>query len=168
MTKDKWKKKEKKKKSEGSESTTNSSISTAGITAIVEQLRNQRNRSSTKSNYYRIWKFFNKFVIRLDVKPKNWGDRLVLFVGYLIENDKKSSTIKSYVSAIRAVLKQNNIKLIENNYLITSLTKACRFKNDQVSTRLPIRRNLLELMIDSMVNVFQQDKVCKKYLIKMY
>ena len=127
-----------------SESTT---LSTHEIENIVDRLRNQRHRGCTQRNYYAIWKLFNKFFIRLDRKPPTLGERLTLFVAYLIENKKQSGTVKSYVSAIRAVLQINNIKFQEDEFLLTSLTKACKLNNDTVKTHLPIRKGLLHILL---------------------
>ena len=55
-------------------------------------------------NYYGIWKTFNQFIVRLDFKPTNWEDRITLFAGHLIHLGRKSNTVKSYISAIKAVL----------------------------------------------------------------
>ena len=44
------------------------------------------------------------FFVRLDSKPECWEDRLILYIGFLIEKNRRSSTIKSYISAIKAVL----------------------------------------------------------------
>ena len=89
----------------------------------------------------------NEFVIRLDRKPPTWEERMVLYVGYLITQNKKSTTIRSYISAIRSVLRDDDVSLNEDKYLLTSLTKACRLKNDQVRTRLPIQQGVLEVLI---------------------
>ena len=97
-------------------------LSTKGLKLIVERLRVQCHRGSTRKSYYAVWKNFNKFILSLDKRPKKWEDRIVLYVGYLISKGKQSSTIKSYLSAIRAVLKQDKVKLNEDEYLLTSLT----------------------------------------------
>ena len=96
-------------------------------------------RDSTRNNYYAVWRSFNEFYIKLDVKPTSWEDRLILFIGHLIQRNLKSSTIKSYISAIKAVLKQDGIMLNENRCLITSLTRACKLRNDMVKARFPIK-----------------------------
>ena len=85
-----------------------------------------RHRCSTKTSYYGTWKQFNEFFIRLDHKPKSLEDRLVLFVAYLIENKRKSSTIRSYISAIRAVLANDGVTLNDDKVLLMSLTQACK------------------------------------------
>ena len=84
-----------------------STISTIKIKNIVDRLRTERCRDSTQQMYYRIWKLFNQFFIRLDSKPDTWEDRLVLFTGFLIENKLKSNTIRSYLLAIKGVLYEN-------------------------------------------------------------
>ena len=96
-----WRQQRKLNKSKSSDS---SLISTAYIEDIVEKLSMEKHRDSTRETYHCIWKQFNKFFIRLDAKPCNWEDRLVLFTAYLVENKLKSSSIKSYISAIRSVL----------------------------------------------------------------
>ena len=132
------------------ESTTTSdttTISTAKISCIVEQLKLDRHRSSTKAQYYSVWKLFNQFFIKLDHKPLSWEDRLTLFVGHLVQTKKKSTTIKSYISAIKAVLFNGNIQLREDRSLLNSLTRACRLKYDKVKTRLPIKKSTLRLIL---------------------
>ena len=69
----------------------------------------------TQQNYYGIWKNFNRFFLRLDVKPNAWEERLKLYVGYLVGCNKQSMTIKSYISAIKAVLYGVGIELNEDH-----------------------------------------------------
>ena len=128
-------------------STTSSQISTAEIKNIIECLRYQQYRDTTKKNYYTIWKIFSNFFIKLDQKPMEWADRLTLFVGYLIENRHQSSTVKCYILAIKAVLKDCDIEVRQDQYLLSSLTRACRLCNDQVRTRLPIQKGLLGIIL---------------------
>ena len=132
---------------------------------LVDKLRHQCNRSSTRANYYSIWKKFNQFFIRLDSKPETWEEHLTLFVGFLIDNKKKSTTINSYISAIKSVLKEDGADINEDRILLNSLTKACRYKNDTVLTRLPIRKNLLHLMLDTIEYVHRSQQ---PFLITLY
>ena len=118
-------------------------ISTVALETIVENLRYHKHRGSTKVNYYTVWLQFNQFFVKLDKKPKTWENRVTLFVGYLINDNKKSSTIKCYVSAIKAVLQYVKVDLKLDVALLSSLTKACQLSNDTVRTRLPIRYDLL-------------------------
>ena len=134
---------------------------------MIQKLRLQRNRESTKRIYYSVWKKFNEFFVRLDVKPDTWEERLILFVGYLVETKKKSSTIKSYISAIKAVLRDDGVEVNENKYLLASLTKACRYINDTVRTRLPIGKSFLNILTNKINHVFsvQQNQ---PYLASLY
>ena len=104
-------------------------------------------RQSTKKNYYTIWKSFNEFYLKLDRKPDTWEHRINLFAAHLIHNNRKAATVKSYISAIKAVLSDINIVVNEDKYLLQSLTKACKLQNDQVTIRLPIHKDMLNLVL---------------------
>ena len=143
-----------------------SSISTKNLEIYVTKLKNNRNRESTKRNYYTVWRTFNEFFIKLDRKPKSWEDRLILFVGYLISRNRKSSTIKSYVSAIKSVLAQDGVFLSEDRFLLTSLTKACKLVNDKVRTRLPIQKGMLNIIIKNCQEFY--NKRSQPYLATLY
>ena len=108
-----------------------STISTTEMEDIVEKISSQAHRKSTKQNYLLVWRSFNKFYLCLDKKPGNWEDRLILFVGYLIQNKRKSTTIKSYISAIRAMVREVKVILNEDTFLIKSLTRACHLSVDK-------------------------------------
>ena len=124
-----------------------------------------RHRSSTKKNYYADRKLFNQFFIRLDKKPNSWEDPIILFTGYLIDNGCKSTTVKSYISAIKSVLQDDHIEVSEDRCLLNSLTKACHFQNNHIWTRLPIRKNLLHLILQKVSMVFRSEHV---YLVLLY
>ena len=122
-----------------SKSSDASTISTMAVEQLIEKLRAEHNRDSTKKNYFGIWRNFNEFFIKLNTKPHTWEERLTLFVGYLVQKQLKASTIRSYISGIKAVLRQDGYEINEDQYLLTSLTKARRLVNDQhVRTRLPL------------------------------
>ena len=143
---------------------TNSTISTKEIQEVIERMRNNQHRGSTKKNYHSIWKTFNQFILKLDHKPRNWEQRIILFVGYLIQQKHQSSTIRSYVSAIEAVLNYGNIKIREDVYLLSSLTKACWLVNDRVKTSLPIHKGILHLILIELKRMYQD----QPYLRIMY
>ena len=113
-----------------------------------------QHRESTSKNYLSIWRQFNKFYIALDKKPTLWEDRTTLFIGYLIDKGKQSSTIKSYVSAIKKTLIMNGYNWDDSIVLVRSLAKACRIINDKVRTRLPIRCSLLELILFEVERIY--------------
>ena len=121
---------------------------------ILENLKYAKNRENTKNNYLGIWRNFNDFVIRLDRKPDSWEDRTSLFLGFLIENGAKSATIKSYKSAIKSILVTDGYNWNDDKILLSSLTRACRLKNDVVKTRLPIKKNLLDLIMFEIQRLF--------------
>ena len=110
-------------------------------------MRNQRHLDSTRQNNYTVWKLFNQFCLRLDSKPISWEQRLTLFVGYLVQQHRKSSTVKSYISAIRTVLLQDGFELNEERYLLTSLTTACKYVSDSFRVQLPIKKGMLNILI---------------------
>ena len=114
--------------------------------------------------YYSVWKNFNSFFIKLDEKPKSWEDRLLLYVGYLVNEKKKSTTIKSYISAVKEVLADDGIFMCENRYLLNSLTQACRIVNDAVRMRLPLQKGLFELLLEDIEQIWDS----QLYLIALY
>ena len=77
---------------------------------------------------------FNEFFLKLDEKPNTWSERLNLFVAYLADSNKKSTTIKSYASAIKAILFQAGIDLDEDRLTINSVAKACKLHKDKYKT----------------------------------
>ena len=87
------------------------------------------------------------FLSELDDKPITWEDRLTLFVGYLIKEKRKSTTVCSYISAIKAVLLDEKIELNEDRCLLTSLTRACKLNNDVMRLKLPIQKDMLKSLV---------------------
>ena len=148
-----------------SECSSTSTISTAALKRVIENLKNQQHRQSTKNNYYNIWKSFNKFFLRLDVKPNTWEKHLTLYVGHLVHSKRKSTTIKCYISAIKAVLGYAGIKLKLDDALLSALTQACKIKNDTIHTRLPITRCVLHLILNNLANTFTSPQ---PYLVSLF
>ena len=114
---------------------------------IVESLSTQQHRNSTKSVYIGVWRSFNKFLIRLDEKPRTWEERVTLYVGYLVKKGMQSATIRSYISGIKAVIQEDGYEWSDKNAKLLALTKNCRLHNDLVKNRLPIQNGLLELIL---------------------
>ena len=114
-----------------------------------------------------VWKKFNNFYVSLDRRPRKWEDRIVLFTAQLIRENKQSSTVKSYISAIKGVLGDLNIAINENSYLLRSLIRACKLTNDTYRLRLPIQRDVLNLILKTTRKHFMdqgQVYLCKLYL----
>ena len=104
-----------------------------GIEDIIEELRLHQHRSSTRMNYYCVWRKFNEFYVRLDKKPRAWEQRILLFA--------------AHISAIRAVLNSIDIKISEDTCLLNSLIRACKLTNDTVRIRMPIRKEVLNMVL---------------------
>ena len=75
------------------------------------------------------------------------GRQVSDFCGTLTETGRQSSTVKSYVSAIKSVLTQDGYNWSDDRARLTALTKACKLKNDKLKIRLPIKLGLLEMLL---------------------
>ena len=142
------------KKLESDSTSMSSIISTSEIQAIIEQLQSEQHRGSTRKSYLAVWKIFNEFFVRLDRKPIAWADRITLFVGYLVNSNKKSSTVRSYISAIKAALSYIGVEVNENKVLIGALTKACKLKNDKIQVKILIRKSFLHTLVKKVDELF--------------
>ena len=89
---------------------------------------------------------------------------MILFIGHLISEGKKSTTIRSYVSAIKAILQVEGFKIQEDTYLLNALTKACKLHDDIVMTRLPIRLGMLRVIL----KIVGQEYDTQPYLRSLY
>ena len=128
-------------------SSSSSKISSSHMLGILENLKQQCNRRSTYQTYHRIWQSFNKFLIRLDSMPRSWEDRAMLFCAHLIDSGHQLSTVKSYVSAIKSMVSLVNCRWNDDKILLTSITRACKLRNDRVKCRFPIHISLLEQIL---------------------
>ena len=132
----------------------------------MDQLKDDRIRDTTKKIYFKIWRYFNEFFIKLDVKPETWEQRLTLFVRFLIKRRWKSTTIKSYISAFKVILYNIGVELNPDQYLLASLTCACRIKHDRIHVKVPICRKLLNWILDRCTTYFKRQQ--QIYLGKLY
>ena len=132
---------------------------------LLEQLKQEGHRNTTSNGYHKIWKKFNEFIIQLDRIPKSWEDRTALYCAYCIGiKQLKSSTVRSYVSAIKSVLSKDGYEFSDGKVLLSSLTKSCKLKNDRVKTRLPIQLGLLDLILFQIRHKYDQ----QPYLEALY
>ena len=74
--------------------------------------------------------------------------------------------MKSYILAIKAVLAEINVKVNENKCLLSSLTGARRLTNDSVRIRLPIQKDLLNLLLRITKDFFNGNG--QPYLASLY
>ena len=115
---------------------------------MLERLKSEQFKPSTGDNYYGIWKNFNKFVIKLDVIPDSWEKKLNLYCAHLVFDKKlQSSTVRSYVTAIKQVLSIDGYRWNHKQFLLATFTRHCRLKNDRLFNRLPFTRGVVELML---------------------
>ena len=124
-----------------------SKISTAELTLVLDDLKNHSIQQGMKENYHLIWQNFNRFVIQLDRIPSTWEEKTSLYCAFLVTEGRQSATIKSYVSAIKHKLTTDGYIWNDKLVLLSTITKACKLKNDIVLTRLPIGEKLVDIII---------------------
>ena len=130
----------------------------------MESLINNSVRPSTANNYQTIWRHFNRFLIRLDYMPPDWEHRVALFCAFLVQKGNQSATIRSYVSAIKTILKADKYEWNDQKVLLGSLARACKLSNDTLKCRLPIQKGLLELILFEIQRIYpKQPYLCKLY-----
>ena len=123
-------------------------LSTEHLRNILDKLRNQKHKSSTRKMHYGVWRKLNEFLVKLDYIPPAWEDKIALYCAYLVSvKNVQSSTLKSYLSAIKSVLADDGFIWEQDKVLLSSLIRSCKYENDTLKNRLPIRRNLLELIL---------------------
>ena len=89
---------------------------------------------------------------------------MILFAGFLANNGKKAATIRSYMSAIKAVLQDNDVIVNEDRFLLNAITRGCRLNNDKVLIRLPIQKGLLRILVGKLPKLFDK----QPYLEALY
>ena len=70
----------------------------------MNRLLLKQTRDSTNRMYMGVRRQFNTFLISLDRMPASWEDRTMLFVTNLVDKGMQSSSVKSYVSAVKRIL----------------------------------------------------------------
>lgn len=114
-----------------------------------------RHRRSTRLKYHEIWTAFNKFLIKFDRMPMTWEDRIYVYIAHLVDNKKSVKTVKSYLSAIRQILKSDGVELHEDKDLLSSLLTTCKLRNKSLYIRMPIRFKLLKAILDHTDKTFR-------------
>lgn len=71
---------------------------------IVDKITNDDVSQATKEAYHAVWRNFNHFLLCFDDFPTSWEDKMVLYATFLADIGSASSTVASYMSAIRYVL----------------------------------------------------------------
>ena len=153
---------------ESSRSSQSSKISVEYVSNVLERLKNKQIRETTSENYLSVWRNLNRFIINLNYKEKlSWEEKTALFGAYLVDGGVQSSTLKSYFSAIKHILKMDGYCWNENKVLLSSSVKGCRLENDTVKIRLPIQKSLLEMLLFE-IERFYGDNNQQPYLELLY
>ena len=66
------------------------------------------------------------------------------------------------------MLKIDGVKLHEDYFLVTSLTKACKLTNDRVHVRLPIHKGLLAIIVKQTKQHFENSSNNQPFLLTLY
>ena len=103
--------------------------------------------------------------MKLDVIPKFWENRLALYCAHLINKGTQSSTVRSYITAMKGILIDDNYKWNDDLVVLQTLVKVCRTVNDRVKPRFPIHCKLLELILFEVEREFH-DQIYLKTLYK--
>ena len=111
---------------------------------------------------------FQWFYTQVGPKTNDMGRQIDSFCGYLVDRNSKSTTINSYISAIKSVLRDIDIIIQEDCYLLSALTRACRLKNDVLQTRLPIKKGMLRILLKEIANYFLSCESNQVYLANLY
>ena len=145
-------------------------ISTDWLIEMRQNLVCRKNKPSTRQNYHGIWNAFNKFLLKLDWIPDTWEEKTSIYCTYLVEvKGVQSSTLKSYLSAIKTTLKADGYKWNEDLIWFHALTKACQLQNDHVTNRFPIKQKFLECILFEVWRYFtQKGSVVDLYNRTMY
>ena len=74
-------------------------------------------------------------------------EKTALFGAHLADEGVQSSTLKSYFSAIKHILKLDGYVWNDRKALLSSLIRGCHLQNDTVKIRLPIQKGLFEMLL---------------------
>lgn len=141
-------------------------ISLAMFNRVVEKITNDDVTQATKKAYHAVWRCFNRFLLAFDDLPTSWEDKMVLYASFLADVGSASSTVASYMSAIRYMLRHDGIEINNKSCRLSSIIRACKLRNDVVSVKRPLRAGMLKLILDK-VNYRYQAKG-QPYLAAMY
>ena len=79
-----------------------------------------------------------------------------MYCGYLVDKGNKSSTLKSYLSAIKLLLKIDGYEWNDNRVALGSLIKACKIRNDVINCRFTIQKGLFEILLFELEKIFDK------------
>ena len=88
-----------------------------------------------------------------------------MFAAHLVDEGKKSTTIKSYISAIKAILLNVSQDITEDRVLLASITRACKIRYDKVNNKLPIKKGVVNIMVNTLNDFYDSPQ---PYLVVLY
>lgn len=122
------------------------------------------NKTSTQRTYRSAYLEFTRFNLALDKMPELLDDQLAIFIASRVQKGDYSSTVESYLSGISSYLKLDGIEINTRTARLRALIKACKYKNDRVIQRLPIKESLLMRIIRQVDLMFSK----QPYLSSLY
>lgn len=125
---------------------------------------NRGNKRGTERTYRSAYLEFTRFNLSLDHMPELLDDQLAIFVAYRVEKGDYSSTLESYLSGIKSMLSVDGIQINTRTARLRALIKACKYKNDRVIQRMPIKEALLVRIIRQVDLIFAK----QPYLASLY
>ena len=99
------------------------------LTHIAKKFKTQNRQPSTKHTYKQAWYNFNDFLICMDKMPDSWNDRICLFVPQLIVEKHPPPIIQSYVSAVKAILREEGVEIEDNSVALAALIHSAKHVN---------------------------------------
>lgn len=122
------------------------------------------NKNSTKRTYRSAYLEFTRFNLALDNMPELLDDQLAIFVASRVEKGDYSNTVSSYLSGIKYMLSKDGIEINTRTVRLRALIKACKYKNDRVVQRMPIKESLLVRLVRQVDTIFHN----QPYLASLY
>ena len=110
---------------------------------VADKLKTGRRRQPTRRVYREAWKIFNDFLICMDKLPNNWDDCICMFVAQLIIENHPPPTIQSYVSGVKAILREDGIDIEDNSVALAALIQSSKqVSRTETRMTMPIQKGL--------------------------
>ena len=77
-----------------------------------------------------------------------------MFGASLVDQGVQSSTLRSYMSAIKRILVDDGYQWDNSKLLLSTLVCGCKIVNDKVKTCLPVQVGLLDLLLFELQRIF--------------
>ena len=84
----------------------------------------------------------------------SWEERTALFGAFLVNTGIQSSTLKSYISVIKHIIRIDNYEWDDSKVFLNILIRGCKYQNNVIKTRMPIGKNLLEAILFELERIY--------------